>query len=89
MSSLGRFMGSAGLALLLADCKSPPSSTETAAPPAAPPVSATPVVSASAAGTPDNEGLMASVDFEDEAAQEISPKNYEQELDKLEKDVSQ
>lgn len=83
MSTVGRFMGAAGLALLLAACKSPPSPAETAAPSA----SATPVAAASATGTPDNDGLTASVDFEDQAAQEISPQNYEQELDKLEKDV--
>jgi len=56
--------------------------------PAASTGSAGPASAAATAAADDGEGIPTEEDFEDEAEQKISTQNVEDELDKLEKEIS-
>jgi hypothetical protein len=69
----------ASAALSLAGCKKPAATTVPSAEPSA---------SAAPAPAPASTGVPTSVDFEQQALDEINPQNMEQELEKLEKDIA-
>jgi hypothetical protein len=70
----------------LAACQSP-SPTPTAAPSASV-VAAVPLPApVPVAAAPENDELLASVDFEEQASKEVTPQNLVQELEELEKEV--
>jgi len=70
--------------LLLPSCEKKETPAQSTAAPSAAPVAA-------GSGQPgsDGEGLPTEEDFEDEAEQKISAQNAEEELDKLEKEISE
>jgi hypothetical protein len=73
------------LVLLAVSCRSRSEATPTK-PSAAPPVATTASVARSAPPAPELV-LPTSEDFEESASQEINEKNFEQELDKLEREL--